>query len=249
MEVGYNLQNQDESGTINSGKLFAGVYDRLFPLKSDTLAFITRHIPLGKVMDIGCGTGEYLLEMEKLGYVTKGIDQDQNMIRIAKNKAKLAGLNTKFNTEDMAYLRYRREFDGIIFIGNTLVHAGDETMVSRIIANVYQAMKPCGTLVLQTINYDLVLAKKLDHLPTITYPGVVFERRYRFVGDMIEFQSLVNIDDTVFQHTVLLFPVKYDKLVQELVMAGFKDIVAYDGFSDRHFAFDDSLQLVFVCHK
>ncbi|MBN2504408.1 MAG: class I SAM-dependent methyltransferase [Bacilli bacterium] len=229
---------------------FANTYDRLFPVKPATLSFLTDNLPLGKILDVGCGSGSYMLELERRGYSTKGVDSDPEMVKIAKSKAKVMGLNAKFSTGDMLYLKYRNEFDGVVFIGNTLVHAESESAVATVIDNVHQALKTHGTLILQIINYDRVIDDNLDHLPIIRNEGIVFERIYKHLPDgKIEFVSLINVDGENVQHSVLLFPLRYAKLVEELNNAGFVDIVAHDGFSDRPFSITESLQLTITCHK
>ncbi len=228
---------------------FAHAYDYLFPLNQETLEFLTLNLPLGKILDVGCATGTYLLELEQLGFLTKGIDSNKQMVEEAKRKAKIKKQKCMFQTEDMLYLRYKNEFDGLICIGNTLVHAVNLDEAKRIIDNLYQALSPSGRLVLQIINYDRITNNKIETLPIIQYPNVEFERIYEYSGEKIRFLSKIKVFESQFNHSVLLMPIKYDTLKQMLADVGFMDIVSHDGFTNIPFDIEQSLQLVFTCHK
>lgn len=228
---------------------FAHAYDYLFPLNQEMLSFLNKHLIIGKVLDVGCGTGTYLIELDQLGYLTKGIDSDKQMVEEAKRKTKIKKLKCKFQTGDMLSLRYVNEFDGLICIGNTLVHAVNLDEARRIVDNMYQALCPNGSLVLQIINYDRITKNKIERLPLIQYPNVEFERIYEYIGDKIRFLSKIKVFESQFNHSVLLMPIKYDTLNQILTDVGFRDIVSHDGFTERPFDIEESMQLVFTCHK
>jgi len=58
---------------------------------------INEPIPVGKALDIGCGTGDNVIWLAKQGFDVTGIDYSQNAIKMAKSKAKKKGAsNTHF---------------------------------------------------------------------------------------------------------------------------------------------------------
>jgi SAM-dependent methyltransferase len=236
---------------LNNLPTFADVYDRLFPLSKETLFFLRKHLPIGKILDIGCATGSYLLELERLGYQGKGIDLDPNMIAIAKAKAKQRGLNSKFQVGDMMRLPSETENLGALSIGNTLVHAPSVKAAGRVISGVYQCLKPGGVFILQIINYDRILDQKLDHLPLISYPGINFQRTYEYTADKIVFHSEIQLTETgqILHHTVDLMPIRQGEVIHLLESSGFLQCQAWSGFTDNPFDRDNSLQLVVTCHK
>src|SRR5579883_2240420 len=69
----------------------------------------------GRVLDIGCGTGEHALYFAKLGHEAWGIDFAPKAIDRAREKAKERGLNTHFevvNALDLA--GFSQTFDTVI---------------------------------------------------------------------------------------------------------------------------------------
>ena len=55
-----------------------------------------REVKLCKVLDFGCGTGNYSIYLAKLGFSVTGIDCSKNALSIAKKNAKNSGVKIKF---------------------------------------------------------------------------------------------------------------------------------------------------------
>lgn len=54
-----------------------------------------------KAIEMGCGAGNYVIYLSKLGYDCAGLDISENAIRIARNSALTAGANCKFIVADV----------------------------------------------------------------------------------------------------------------------------------------------------
>ena len=80
----------------------------------------------GRVLDIGCGTGEHALMAAKQGLETTGIDSAPAAIEIARRKARERGLNVRFSVHSAIDLgSLGEQFDTVIDSG--LFHVfGDE---------------------------------------------------------------------------------------------------------------------------
>lgn len=79
----------------------------------------------GRVLDIGCGTGEQALLAAKRGLQATGIDSSPAAIEIARRKARERGLNVRFlvhNALDLASLG--EQFDTVLDMG--LFHVFDD---------------------------------------------------------------------------------------------------------------------------
>jgi cyclopropane fatty-acyl-phospholipid synthase-like methyltransferase len=63
---------------------------------------ITANIPKqGKIIELGCGAGNYVIWFAKMGYEITGIDISENAINIARNSASIAGVNCQFTVADV----------------------------------------------------------------------------------------------------------------------------------------------------
>jgi ubiquinone/menaquinone biosynthesis C-methylase UbiE len=68
-----------------------------------------------KVLDVGCGTGNYSIKLAKLGCRVTGADISDKMLVIARDKAKKEGVAVEFVDMDAYHLDFEDEsFDGVI---------------------------------------------------------------------------------------------------------------------------------------
>lgn len=73
---------------------------------------------LGKVLDVGCGTGENVLYLSQLGHEAVGIDLSPKAIKRAQLKAEERGLSARFVVGDaLALEKLRTRFDCVIDSG------------------------------------------------------------------------------------------------------------------------------------
>ncbi len=65
----------------------------------ELLDFIEKH-PAGNAIDIGCGTGTNVITLAKAGWDVTGVDFAPRAIRIAKRKARVAGIEAELHVRD-----------------------------------------------------------------------------------------------------------------------------------------------------
>lgn len=97
----------------------------------------------GRVLDVGCGTGENVLFLAERGFAATGIDGAPTAIRKARAKAKRRGLDVKFEVADALNLAQpERPFDTIIDTG--LFHVFDDEGRDRYTQSVRNVIRPGG---------------------------------------------------------------------------------------------------------
>ena len=64
-----------------------------------------------KLLDVACGEGSFAVEMAKKGWIVTGIDQSEEMLRLANHHAKKESVTVNFNKQDMRFIDYAGEFD------------------------------------------------------------------------------------------------------------------------------------------
>ncbi len=102
----------------------------------------------GKLLDIGCGTGEFLFVASGMGYDVEGIDFNKNAITFAKQKL---GLSNVFATNLYDFLKDKKERYDIVTIFEVIEHVSDP---GTFIDLARSALKKGGLLVISTPNRE-----------------------------------------------------------------------------------------------
>jgi len=136
--------------------------DRLKKEMPDIIKLFKKH-KVKTVLDVGCGTGDYSIELVKRGYIVVGTDRSRPMISEA-NRRKV-GLSSKQysnvhfwnkDTEDYLY-EMDIKFDAILVMGNSLSHNPEN--YRRLIKRMTESLSDNGVMVFQTTNFEKVLKK------------------------------------------------------------------------------------------
>lgn len=73
-------------------------------------------MPVGTMLDLGCGTGRHVLELHRQGVVAHGVDVSQAMLQQAAANAqaeRLPGALPEFSHGDVRSVRLGRQFDAV----------------------------------------------------------------------------------------------------------------------------------------
>jgi len=201
-------------------------YDEIFPLKGPQKRFLQEHVAqesLKSVLDIGCGTGTFALEISKAGVRVLGVDLSAEMINISNHKAQEINSTAAFSMADMRDLRsIKEDFDGVFCLGNTLAHVSGDLELKEVLTQFREK----GThLLLQTVNYDRILAKQVKEFPVIQTAHLTFYRHYTYREDgLLDFTMEIEFPDTrqVVSGTSVLYPINYARLEKALLETGWE---------------------------
>lgn len=214
-------------------------YDKVFPLSEPCKTFIEKHLiqDKGKILDVGCSTGELDIFLGEKGYEVLGIDLDQKMIQIANEKIAHKKLPVEFKVMNMEHLEANfseSQFDGVICIGNTLVHLSGILQIKGVLKQMVSLLKPGGVLILQIINYDRIITQNITELPLIDNEDVSFIREYDYnePENKVIFKTTLKVKKTneIFENEISLFPLRYEILKMMLTDLGLKNINWYGSF-------------------
>lgn len=210
------------------------IYDLIFPLNQKKVDFLVESLKRTNgidVLDVGCGNGQESKALVEKGYNVVGVDLEPSMVEVAIENGVDAEVLNMLNINEI-----RGDYDLIYTVGNTLSHLNDMGEIIKFLEKAYRKLKKDGTLVLQTINFNLYWkseAKEGEHLcslPTITGKDLEFKRDYYKNGDKVLFKTSVKYKDKDFNNEVLLYPIDKNRLEESLIEIGFKDIEIYGGF-------------------
>lgn len=107
-------------------------------------------IPSGRVLDLGCGAGVWLRELERAGYDARGIDASAALVRIARRVARGVPIRT-----GSLYTSVLPECDAITAIGEVLgycpARGGRAPALPRFFARAARSLRPSGLLLFDLI--------------------------------------------------------------------------------------------------
>jgi SAM-dependent methyltransferase len=100
---------------------------------------------VGRVLDVGCGTGEHALMAASLGYEAVGVDTSTRAIELATAKATERGVVARFVVADALQLvDLAEQFDTVLDCG--LFHVFDDDERERYVASLARAVLTGGRL-------------------------------------------------------------------------------------------------------
>lgn len=101
-------------------------------------------IPRGlRVLDIGCGSGQTAIPAARAGLRVTGVDIAANLIEHARERARIEGLDARFDVGDAEYLPYENaEFDVVI----SLIGAMFAPQPEKVAAELARVCKQGGRL-------------------------------------------------------------------------------------------------------
>ena len=213
-------------------------YDNIFPLNINQLNFVAQHAgspdPSSVILDLGCGTGSLVTALSQRGYKCVGIDNNDEMLRIAKHKQGFEKEGSSFKNLGMLEIDsgLNIHFHIITCLGNTLVHLETREEVGLLLRQCKNKLSPGGKLIVQIINYNRIFDQKIDQLPLLENENIRFERRYEVKNTFIKFSTELMIKKTgkVIINTVDLLPLLFSDITQLFMDAGLTQTQFYGNF-------------------
>ncbi len=231
---------------------FVKYYAKIFPFSKQTYAFLKEFTPGGdeKILDAGCGTGDYTGRFQKDGFQAVGFDSNEKMIKHAITRFP----ETEFLRLDLRELPDLKEnFDLIYSIGNTVSHLTQAEFVT-FAGDVYQQLNPGGRWIFQVKNWDHII----QQTPEYTFPlieaeegKVKFFRKYTDIstGNVTFITRLENNDDVVFSGNVILYPIQNRDYLSIHQRAGFNLTGHFADFSQNPYKEKNDSANIFVYTK
>lgn len=174
---------------------FAEVYDQLMgDVNYDAWAdFYVRlmnafGIREGKICECACGTGSLTIPLHKRGFHLTGVDLSQDMLWIAAQKARAAGLGIPFVRQDMRKLHLHRPMDAVLATCDGVNYLLEDQDALEFFKSAWNALRPGGGLFFDVSTpYKLrnALGNQLicEDLENITY---FWQNRYSEKNDVVD---------------------------------------------------------------
>jgi SAM-dependent methyltransferase len=139
------------------------------------------------ILDAGCGTGSYSVELMQRGFRVTGVDRSSQLLMLARKKAAAAGLEIPFDDGDILTLNVDRQYDAVLCRGvlNDLVEEHDRIQVFRSFA---ASLRFGGVLILDVRDWrETVKTKSAEP---------VLRKKIVVDGNILEFTATSELDPT-----------------------------------------------------
>jgi SAM-dependent methyltransferase len=210
-------------------------------------------VPGAAILDAGCGTGRYAIELARRGYVVHGIDRSPELIDVATQSIGGRQGSLSFAVGDIAALDGRR-YDAILCRGvlNDIVDDDGRDAVFDAFA---AAVRPGGVLILDVREWNASAERKArepvfrKRVPTsrgeLTFESVTaldHEHRRLLISER---HVLTGSDERTSAHEFVMRCWTREELDSALARRGFRD-VRYSGAYDPDVQAGDTDRLVAV---
>jgi SAM-dependent methyltransferase len=115
-------------------------------------------LPGSEILDAGCGTGRYAIELARRGYVVHGVDLSPDLIDIARRAMEDSTGRVSFSVGDIAHLPTSRY--AAILCRGVLNDIIDDAGRDAIFAAFAEALQPNGALILDVREWAASVERK-----------------------------------------------------------------------------------------
>lgn len=225
-----------------------------FSFELPDLMNLFRKNKVERVVDIGCGTGEHVIEFAKHGLIAFGIERSRLMVDAANNKVKMlpevVRKRIRFiagEYEDLLPELMREEFHAATILGNSLSH--NPYNYQSLIKKTAQILSKKSIMVFQVRNFEKIFKtqKRLDDFITVEsayetspYQEHVFLEFYDPSRDggktVLKTFAIFDFDGKRWKfyglRNALFAYTTKEKIKTVLKANGYKDIKVYGSFYD-----------------
>lgn len=201
----------------------------------EMLAKATGRAPGTRVLDLACGAGRHLAELQRMGYRAVGLDLSFRLLDAARERAKGAPLVRG----DMRILPFQAEaFDVATSYFTSFGYFDDEAGDLRVLAEVRRVLAPGGAFLLDFMNAGAVVENlRREDRRTVSGVAVVQERRLveggRVVEKRIRIGAREGTPERTFVERVRLYGP--DELVAMMDTVGLASAAVFGGYDRSPF--------------
>ena len=154
-------------------------------IKKQQASYVSYFKKGGKVLDLGCGRGEFIEILEENGIEAEGIDINGQMIEICRDK----GLNCQKADILKKLAEYEDSTLGGIFSSQVIEHLSP-SYLRRVIELAYFKLSPASHIVLETINSASVFSLVQIYFLDLSHQKPVHPQTLKFLLESTGFEKV-----------------------------------------------------------
>ncbi|MBD3157232.1 MAG: methyltransferase domain-containing protein [Candidatus Lokiarchaeota archaeon] len=151
-----------------------------------------------RILDLACGTGRHIIELERQGAEALGIDSSSNMIEKAREIANRHHSDAEFMVADMRDMKesISDDFDLVLCLGNSLALLPNLATLQQVVSDVHDVLVSEGMFLYQILNFE---SMDQTGFRFITPKGT----KSASGDDLVFFRFFDHIEDSSFSTLVL----------------------------------------------
>jgi len=107
------------------------------------------------ILELCCGTGRLTIPISKNGFKITGVDNNKEMLEMAKRKAHLENTDIDFIEADIRFLDLKLQYDVIFVPFNSIHHIYSNEDLFLVLKNISQHLKKDGMFLFDCFNPDI----------------------------------------------------------------------------------------------
>lgn len=141
------FQYDEKRFLTEAGKALDAVEQRLL------LKTLSQLSPGSQVLDVGCGTGRFLVSACKQGFECSALDASPDMLTIAKSKVKEDFPGTNFYLADAADIPVGDSAFDLVYSIRMINQTASVEHALRIVSEMFRVVKPGGSVLVEFVNH------------------------------------------------------------------------------------------------
>ena len=184
-------------------KTIAPYYDLIIPrdikgICDSVEQFIGRFLKTKEILDLGCGTGRFAIELAKRGYKVTGLDITEEMLKVARQNAKKAKIKIKFTYGDIRNFDLKKK-TSIIWARGSIGDLTNMQDIKKALINIRKNLSKNGLFIFDVRDYNDHLKK---HAKGYVYDTRIYQKKdvkviFNFKLALNKRTKIANIRDTV----------------------------------------------------
>lgn len=116
-----------------------------------------------EICDLACGTGSLALELWRLGYTMSGMDRSEDMLSVAREKARSRGASIPFYRMDLTALKGAHACDVALCLYDSLNYLTSPSEMERAFEDIWKLLRAKGLFVFDVCTEANSLRYFQDH--------------------------------------------------------------------------------------
>lgn len=188
------------------------------------------------ILDVACGTGNHAALLKERGYSILGVDINEEMLEIARQKVK----DVEFIEGDMRQLKIGKKFDAVLCLFSSIAYNPSYGELEQTLKNFYYHLKEDGILVFDNAFWKETFVRGHSTVNTVDEENLklarfsnsqVTEKNLKIVFTYL-IKENERLDFDIDEHVLGILEIKKVKKLMEKL--GFRTVI-FNGFTNRRY--------------